>query len=158
MSQLLSITAKCEENDRCIYDGKDIFLLINITNIHDVKIGFPLNFLRKTGPIVRLIDNHTKTDSYARTNLADFDLREKLTIIQPGESVSIKWIITSHELEQFSNYKDGTRFDKPYVDVTAKITIKTDIQVNGATVEFINTVPLVIIATKTMRQVIDTPN
>ncbi len=124
---LLTITAKCRGNDPCLFEGQDLFLDIRITNNHRSELGFPLTYLQKTGPVIRLIDTHTKADTYLKTNLADFDLQEKFTLIHPGKAVVVEWIISSDELRQFAG---------PYVDLSAEITVKTGIQVSGKQVDF----------------------
>ena len=124
---LLTIKAKCRGNDECLFEGKNIFLDVLITNPHGFEIGFPLAFRRKTGPIVRLIDTRTKREAFLKPNLADLALREQYTPIQPGDSVLLEWVITSSELKQF-----GER----YVDVTAEIMLEATIQAQGELVTF----------------------
>lgn len=135
-NHLLDITVKCRGNDQCIFEEQDVFLDISVTNTQETEIGFPLDYLQKTGPIIRLIDSHTEADTYVKTNLADFDLREKFTAIQPGESLAIEWVLTSDELKQFGG---------PYVDVSAEITVMAEIQLEGEKVEFRGTYTLRIV-------------
>jgi len=124
---LLAISAKCRGNAPCLFEGQDMFLEIRITNNHDEQIGFPLGFVQKTGPTIRLVDLRTKAETYLRTNLASFDLREKFTQIQPGESVVLEWVITGDELKQFGGHN---------VDVSAEIIVVAGIQVSAKRIEF----------------------
>lgn len=132
MNQLLDITAKCKGNDLCIYRGQDLFLEIRITNNQKTEIGFPLVYLQKTGPIIKLVDTRTRVDTNIKTNLGDFTLREKFTKILPGQSILLEWVLMSSELEQF-----GSK-----VDVSAEITVMAEVQVNGAIKEFFGTTTL----------------
>jgi hypothetical protein len=127
MKNPLKISAKCKGNDQCLFDGSDMFLYISIINTEQVSIGFPLEFVQKTGPGIRLIDKRTKADAYLKTNLADFALREKFAMIQPGDSLILKWVIKSSELEQFGG---------PRVDLSAEITVAATILMNGEKVAF----------------------
>ena len=136
-NQQLTIAAKCRANDRCLFEGNDLFLDISISNNENIEIGFPLAYVQKTGPIVRLIDTRTKTETHLKRNLADLDLREKFTMIPPGRSIALEWVITSDELQQF-----GGRF----VDVSAEITLMATIQVSGQRVEFRGTDTLHIVS------------
>ena len=136
-NQLLTISAKCRGNDQCLFEGQDMFLDISITNNQKIEIGFPLAYLQETGPIIRLIDTRTKAETYIRTNLGDFDLREKFTLIQPGKSVDLEWVISSYELQQFGG---------GYVDLSAEITVDAVIQVSGKQVDFSGTDTLRIIS------------
>ena len=114
-----------------------MFLDISITNNQKVEIGFPLDYLQKTGPIVRLIDTRTKAETHIKTNLADPDLQKKFTLIQPGGTAVLKYVITSSELQQF-----GGRF----VDLFAEITIQAEIQASGKEVDFRDTDTLRIVS------------
>lgn len=136
-NELLAITAKCRENDQCLFEGQDMFLDISITNNHKSGIGFPLAYLQKTGPIIRLIDTRTKAETNLKTNLADFDLREKFTLIQPGKAVLVEWVISSYELQQFGG---------DFVDLSAEITVMARIQVSGKQVDFRGTDTLQIVS------------
>ncbi len=126
-NSLLIVDAKCRSNAECLFEGQDIFLDISITNNQKTEIGFPLSFLRKTGPVIRLIDTHTKADNYLKNNLADLDLQRKFTFIRPGESVELEWVVTGDELRAF-----GGRF----VDVSAEITVMAKVQLSGKLLDF----------------------
>ena len=126
-NQILTITCQCKRNSQFQFDGQDIFLEITITNNLRVDVGFPLSFIQKTGPVIKLIDTRTKMENNLKKNLADFELRQKYTYIQPGQSVNIQWVITGDELKQFGGNP---------VDVVAEITIMTKLDVSGKQVDF----------------------
>jgi len=136
-NELLTVTAKCRENDQCLFEGQDMFLDISITNNSEKAIGFPLAYLQKTGPIIRLIDTRTKVETNLKTSLADFDLREEFTLIQPGKAVLVEWVISSYELQQFGG---------DFVDISVEITVMAQIQVSGKQVDFRGTDTLRIVS------------
>jgi len=125
--QLLVVKADCRQNERCLFDGEDMFLDISITNKQTAAIGFPLEYAKTTGPIIKLIDTESKVETFLRPNIADWDLKEKFTTIQPGQSVNIEWVITSGELRQFNHH---------HVDLFAEITIMADVLMNGKVLNF----------------------
>jgi hypothetical protein len=125
--QILVVKAACRGNEQCLFDGKEMFLDINITNNRETAIGFPLEYARKKGPIVKLVDTRTKAETFLRPNLADTALMGKFTTIQPGQSVSIEWVITAFELEQFN---------KSRVDLSAEFTIMVDLLIEDKIVSF----------------------
>lgn len=127
MDRLLTVAATCRQNDACVFEGQDMFLEIKITNTQNTAVGFPLTYLQQTGPIVRLVDTLTRAESYVRTNLADIDLREKLTAIPPGASITLDYVISSAELQQFGGQ---------YVDLSAEITVMAETDILGKRVEF----------------------
>ena len=126
-NQLLAISVKCKDNDRCLYEGKDLFLQIAIKNTQSVPVGFPLAYRQKTGPAIRLMDTRTKAEVHLKTNLADSDLLSQLTVIPPAGSLTLEWVITCDELEQFP----GTT-----VDLSAAVTLQAEIQADGKPVNF----------------------
>ena len=132
MKKQLLISAKCKGserrgNDPVPFEGKDLLLDISIANPQNTEVGFPLTYVQKCGPIIKLIDSRTKAEAYLKGNLADNALQKQFTIIRSGQSLLLEWVITSGELEQFG----GT-----HVDVSAEITVKTGIQVGGNLVDF----------------------
>jgi hypothetical protein len=126
--QLLTVKATCRgASDPCLFEGQDLVIDIGIANNQDVEIGFPLAFRQKTGPVVRLIDRRTQADTYLKTNLADLDLRKELTPIQPGGSVTMEWVITGGEIQEFGG---------PSVDLLAEVIVQAGVRVRGKQVEF----------------------
>lgn len=127
----LDVKATCENgvedgegNKMCVFEGKDIFLDIKITNNDRAVVGFPLEYLQKTGPIIKLTNFNTGAETYVPINLADRALADKFTPIQPGNLVSIKWMISSSDLGRIDSH------------LTAEIIVKTIIQTGGNEVEF----------------------
>jgi len=133
----LAITATCKENPQCLFKGEDVFMDIKITNTQKVSVEFPFDYIQKTGPTIRLIDTRTKKETYLRKNLADFDLKERFTLIKPGESIILEWVISPYELQQFG---------LEHVDVIAEITVMASIRTQGETVEFRDTAMLRIVS------------
>jgi hypothetical protein len=124
----LTIAAKCRDTEKCIFEGKDLFLDIAIGNADTRPIGFPLELLRQAGPVIRLVDTRTKAETYLPRSPADFSLEHKFTQIPPGKAVTMLWVIKPSELLQFSHDKK--------VDVSAEITLKAGVQVDGKVVEY----------------------
>lgn len=135
--KVLGFDVKCRGNEQCRFEDEDIFLDIKITNIQKVDVGFPLQFAQDKGPGVKLIDTRTKAESYLSTHLADWDLQDEFTIIKPGESVAMEWVITADELRQFGH---------KYVDLTAEISVIEKVSVNGKLVEFRGIAPVHIVS------------
>jgi hypothetical protein len=127
LNQPLDIAVKCKGNAQCyLINGEDmLFIEIIITNKHNSAIGYPLEYLKKTGPIIRLTDVHTKKETDVATGTPYPDLQEKFTMIQPGKSLVLEWPIFSYDLKQISGM---------HVDVTAEITMTDRILVDGKNV------------------------
>lgn len=127
--QLLDIKVKCQGDNQCLFEGEDLLLDIIITNNQNEVIGFPLEYMRERGPAIKLIDSRTKAEQSLMTKLADWELKEKFTLIKPGESLSISWIIFSSEIQYFGINN---------LDLSAVITIMVDIKVRNKIVTLLS--------------------
>ena len=125
-SVILSVKAACRNNEACLFTGEDMFLDIKISNNADAEVGFPLEFIRSKGPIVRLIDTRTKKETFIPTQPPNGELLEKYTTIAPNQSVNLEWVITAEEITQFGSD----------VDLTMEVTIMADVLYKGKKVEF----------------------
>ena len=101
----ISITLKCVENNDCFYDGKDMSILIAIKNEGKININFPFEFLRKSGPIVKLIAADTGKITYGRRGLANPTLKMKFTKISPGETIFMQTYLYKEQIESFKEKK-----------------------------------------------------
>jgi hypothetical protein len=125
--KLLEISVKCKDDPKCEFKDEDVFIEIIITNRSNSDIGYPLEFAKERGPSVTLRDTETKKESQLSTHLADWDLKTEFTVIKPGESVKIDWVVTEDELKQFGG---------KYVDVTVEVSLSDEIRVNNKITEF----------------------
>ncbi|PYS89489.1 MAG: hypothetical protein DMF62_07120 [Acidobacteria bacterium] len=124
--QPLIVKVKCRDNDRCLFDGKDIFIQITLYNDEKNEVGFPLEYIKKRGPIIKLTDARSKAETNVPTHIADWDLKEKFTTIGPTQSITLEWVIAADELVQYG----------ADVDLYAEVTIMADILVNRQKTEF----------------------
>ncbi|ATE73052.1 hypothetical protein [Lysobacter capsici] len=130
--QWLAIAAKCRGQETCLFDGRDLHVDIEITNRGAENLSFPLEFLRKSGPSIRLVDPRTQADTYLPTNPPNPALLEKLTAIAPGESVRFEWVIFADELRQFG--------ERP--EVAAEISISAPSRAGARVVQAAGTATL----------------
>lgn len=97
----LALEAKCRGQETCLFDGRDLRVDIRITNHGSEALGFPLEFVRKSGPSIRLVDAKTQAEIQLPTNPPNPVLLEQLTTIEPGKSVDVEWVIFADELRHF---------------------------------------------------------
>ena len=138
-SPLLEITAKCRANDQCLFDGHDMFVDLAIANTQDVEVGFPLEFVQASGPIVKLTDTRTRAETYLKPNLADPEKQKNIVWIPPGRSVPVEWVLTAGELERFGDLA---------VDVSAEFTIMARVHVRDRQLDFRGAATLRIVGRK----------
>jgi hypothetical protein len=135
-NQPLAIHAKCRGSEKCVFEGKDLFIDIEIINQITAPVSFPLAYRQKTGPSIRLIDTRTKAEVHLRTNPADPDMANEFTQIGPGKSVTLEWVIKPSEIQQFA---------KPTIDLSAEITVACKIEANGMAEDFLGIATLRIV-------------
>jgi len=118
----LSISLQCLGNAGCVYQRKPMDLLVTIRNDGSRAIGFPLDYLRKSGPIVKFIDTDTGEVTYARRGLANPALKTHFTTIAPGASISMEIDVHPTDIETFRIKK---------VDISVEVILKGDIRLDG---------------------------
>ncbi len=124
--EFLSISAACRSNPRCEFSGQDMRIDVRLLNRTNADITLPLEYLRKRGPIIRLADRRSGSESFTRPNLVDPALREQRVFLRPAESVTLEWVLAAFELRQFGG---------PRVDVSAEISIRTQAWSEGREIE-----------------------
>jgi hypothetical protein len=122
----LTVTASCRNADPCVWRGGDLFVDIQVANAGTRPVSFPLAYLQKTGPSIRLVHARTGEETQLRRNLAPEALRDELTVLAPGQSVVIAWVIHDSELVQLGEE----------VDLTAEILLFGEARVEGQPLEF----------------------
>lgn len=122
----LIVSATCRNSPQCRFVGQDMLIDVRILNNARNDIALPLDYLRKRGPVIKLTDRKTGSESFTRPNLVDPALQEKLTTLRPSESVILEWVIAESELRQF---------DEHHVDLTAEISIQSGAKSDGRDIE-----------------------
>lgn len=111
---VFNVTIACRDDARCIFRHEDVYFNIIIKNVNDTAIKIPLDFIRDSGPDVTLHDNRLKRSEIVPSNMRKEDLLTNLTVLGPGQSVSIPWSISGAQLEEWGGAD---------VDVTAEIEV-----------------------------------
>jgi hypothetical protein len=127
-NEILTVQATCTGKDGCVFDEEPMDIDIAITNPQTYPVGFPLAYMQKTGPAIRLIDTRTKRSFYLGTNPPDASLLKKVTEIPPGGTVTLKWVIGNDEIERFGNID---------VDVSAEVILSTKVHVKSKVEDFL---------------------
>lgn len=110
----IGVTVACTENPHCYFSGRGIYLHITLKNEQDFAMNLPLEFIARTGPFIRLINNKNGRFAAVGTGIPDVNLRAKLTPLKPGESFTFTWAISRGEIEQL---------ETDPVDLSAVVTL-----------------------------------
>jgi hypothetical protein len=121
--QVLSLTAKCRDNERCIFDNVHMAIDLTLTNNSGAPIGMPLKFLQQVGPRCALIDNETQEElPLCAFPPADLSLRDKFTSVAPGESIKMYEYLSPSAIMSLREWM---------IDLTAKYTINIPVKLEG---------------------------
>lgn len=85
----------------CWYEGETLPVRLTLANAGAGPLSLPLAFLRKAGPVARVVDRRTRTEIYAKRNLADHALLDELVALPPGAEATLDWMLAPVELEAF---------------------------------------------------------
>lgn len=108
------VTAACKGQAPCVFNGRRIDFDINVKNIRDTPIHLPLEFIRHGGPSIVLHDNRRRSELTLPSHMLDDTLLTNLTVLAPGQSVSVSGSIDASYLEQSGGAA---------ADVTAVLTL-----------------------------------
>jgi hypothetical protein len=78
----------------CIYKGEDVHFILELTNLNETKIEFPLEFIKQSGFKLKLVDPKTKKEEYLRFPPADLKLKDKFVELKNGMPFLIPSVIT----------------------------------------------------------------
>ncbi|ENA2701210.1 hypothetical protein ABF088_001536 [Salmonella enterica] len=97
-----SVWIECDTShaNKCFYTkSNDVWIKIFIQNNNINDISIPFEYLKKTGPSIKLTSVNKDDGFYLRQNLTDRELLNHLTVIHPREKVMFEWVIFSREIE-----------------------------------------------------------
>ena len=121
--QVLSVTAICRDNEKCIFDNARVDIDLTLTNNSSAPIGVPLEFLQQTGPRCALIDNETQEIlPLCAFPPADLSLRNKFTSLAPGESIRMEEHLSPSAIRGLREWM---------IDLTARYTIHIPVKFEG---------------------------
>jgi hypothetical protein len=109
-----SVNVVCRDNPKCVFTHRDLHFDVVIKNNKEATIQLPLEFMRNVGPMLTLHDNRSRRSKTIPLGMPDAALLSNLTIVGPGQSVSIPCYIGAANLERMG----GTA-----ADVTAVVKI-----------------------------------
>lgn len=108
------VSAACKDQSPCVFKSRDIHFNISIKNTKSTPIHLPLEYIRFAGPMVKLHDNRSARSVIQPTPMRRGDLLSNLTVVAPGQSVTVAGFINAYYLRTLG----GTE-----ADVTAVVTL-----------------------------------
>lgn len=108
------VSAACKNQTPCVFRSRNIHFDIFIKNKTDAPIQLPLEFIRHAGPMVKLRDNRSPRSLIQPTHMRDGALLSNLTVLAPGQSVTVAGLIDASYLRNWGGAS---------ADVTAVVTL-----------------------------------
>jgi len=96
----LIITAECYKNPSCIISGRRLPITLTVTNQSRENLFITIDYMRATGPYTTITDNDTGEVHYGHTSLGIDQLLAEYTMLSPGSSTKINYIIYDHEITE----------------------------------------------------------
>lgn len=109
-----SLWIECDAThaSKCLYTkANDVWIEIFIQNNSINDIYIPLEYLKKTGPSIKLTSVDKDNGFYLRQNLTDRELLNHLTAIHPGEKIMFRWVIFSREIENLRENNENIKLN-----------------------------------------------
>lgn len=119
-NNFFTISVSCNDQKECLYKNQnEIPIVVNLKNIGPEGFYLPLEYIKKSGPSVKLVDRSTQRNMPLKPNLASWDLKKNLFYIPRESNVSFTWTILDSELAPF--IKDGA------INIDAEFKVRTKI-------------------------------
>lgn len=138
-NNIFTISVSCNGQKVCTYNNEsEIPVVVSFQNIDSKGFYIPLEYIKKTGPSVKLTDRDNKKSMPLKPNLASWDLKKKLVFIPEGKSVDFTWTLLDRDIAPF--IKDGA----VNIDAYFKIRTKTYDSESNEIGEFISSSKIII--------------
>lgn len=145
----LSISIKCPANPNCVFDGQDMELEIIIQNRSGVDVGLNLDYIRRAGPYIELIDAKTGRRMDLHVGLVSNELLKNFHMLSPMQSVRLNETIKAYEI---------TTFREKSIDLTIKVAFPGNIRVGNDEPESFDDIGLIRIVDKSgLRKIVTKP-
>lgn len=119
-NEFFTISVSCSGQKECAYNNQsEIPVIVSLRNIYSKGFYIPLEYIKKTGPSVKLTDRDNKKSMPLKPNLVSWDLKKRMVCIPEGKNVEFTWTLLDRDILPFIN--DGA------VNVDADFKIRTKI-------------------------------
>src|SRR5690606_32757493 len=88
----------------CTYNNqREIPVVVSFRNIYSKGFYIPLEYIKKTGPSVKLTDRDNKKSMPLKPNLVSWDLKKRMVYIPEGKNVEFIWTLLDRDISTFIN-------------------------------------------------------
>jgi len=99
---MIELRARCLGGNPCRFVDEMIRVELELINAGNEPVSLPVEYYRKRGPRVILVDNHSGKESRVGMGPPNSDLANQLQVLSPGETVRIQWLVTPDAITRFA--------------------------------------------------------
>lgn len=106
-NNFFTISVSCSGQKECTYNNQsEIPVIVIFQNIYSKGYYIPMEYIKKTGPSIKLTDHGNKKSMPLKTNLVSWDLKKEMTYIPEGRNIEFTWTLLDRDISPFIN--DGS--------------------------------------------------
>lgn len=98
----IELRARCNNSSTCHFTGNTVNLELELFNAGSDAVALPIEYYRKRGPKVVLVDNHSGKEKKLRMGPPIVHLVDQMKVLEPGGSVRIPWSVPDHHINTFA--------------------------------------------------------
>lgn len=99
---MIELRVRCFNSDSCGFSGDTIRVELELTNATGEDVALPVEYFRKQGPQVILVDNHSNKEKRLGMGPPMSYLFDQLEVLAPGQSIRIPWSVPAHHVTRFA--------------------------------------------------------
>ena len=99
---MIELRARCLDGNPCPFTDEMIHVELELFNAGEEPVLLPIDYYRRRGPKVILLDNHSGKESHIRMGPPNFALANSLQALSPGEAVRIPWLVAPDSINRFA--------------------------------------------------------
>lgn len=99
---MVELRVHCLDSNPCRFTGETIRVELELINVGEEEVALPVEYFRKQGPKVILVDNHSSKEKRLGMGPPMSYLFDRLEVLSPGQSIRIPWSIPDHHITRFA--------------------------------------------------------
>ena len=98
---MIELRARCLDGNPCPFTDEMIHVELELFNAGEEPVLLPIDYYRRRGPKVILLDNHSGKESRLCMGPPSSTLAKRVQVLSPGEAVRIPWLVAPDSINRF---------------------------------------------------------
>ncbi len=99
---MIELRVRCINGDPCRFTGETVRVELELFNVSGEDVALPVEYFRKQGPKVVLVDNHSGKEKRLGMGPPMPYLFNQLEVLKPGQSIRMPWSVPDHHIARFA--------------------------------------------------------